>query len=126
MTLLSQVGFCLLAVGTLLGWAVVLRLERPELLTRLGVRSPRRLLQMHLDYVVMGVLLIAVGQALPDLAAWVRALLIAGTIVNPLLFLPLAFREEVAKALWYRTVTVASFAAMSVGTVAAAATALGA
>lgn len=126
MNVLIQVGLCLLAVGALLGWAVVLRLERPELLARIGVRSPRRLLQMHLDYVVMGVILIAVGVALPDLAGWIRALLIAATIINPILFLPLAFREQWSKALPYRVVTVLSFTAMSVGTVAAAVTGLGA
>ncbi|MGE4425786.1 MAG: hypothetical protein AB7G37_04955 [Solirubrobacteraceae bacterium] len=120
MDILAQVGLCLLAVGALLGWLVVLRTEYPDVLRRVGVRSPRRLLQMHLDYVIMGILLIAVGTALPDLAAWNRVALIAGTVVNPILFLPLAFREEWSKALPYRVLTVASFVAMSAGTVGAA------
>ncbi|MCK9250268.1 MAG: hypothetical protein M0P31_14985 [Solirubrobacteraceae bacterium] len=120
MDVLTQVGLCLLALGALLGWLVVLRTEYPDALRRVGVRSPRRLLQMHLDYVIMGVLLIAVGTALPDLATWNRAALIAGTIVNPLLFLPLAFRESWSKALPYRVVTVLSFLAVSAGTVGAA------
>ena len=48
------------------------------------------------------------------------ALLIAGTIVNPALFLPLAWKESIADTLGYRVVTVLSFSAMSVATVGAA------
>lgn len=120
MNVVVQVGLILLAVGALMGWAVMLRVAFPDVLKRAGVRSPRRLLQAHIDYIVMGVILIAVGTALPDLATWNRVLLIAGTIVNPLLFLPLAWREEFAKALWYQAITVASFTAMSAATVGAA------
>ncbi|MEH3052648.1 MAG: hypothetical protein PGN13_01375 [Patulibacter minatonensis] len=124
--ILVQVGLVLLAVGALLGWVVTLRVEYPQLIARLGVKSPRRLLQMHIDYVMMGVILIAVGLALPELADWHRSVLIFGTIVNPLLFLPLAFDESLSKSLPYRALTGASFLAMSTGTVAAAAVALGA
>lgn len=120
MNVLTQVGLCLLAFGALSGWVVVLRTEYPELLRRVGVKSPRRLLQAHIDYIIMGVILIAVGTALPDLATWNRIALIVGTFVNPTLFLPLAFREDWSKAILYRVVTVASFATMSVGTVGAA------
>jgi hypothetical protein len=31
---LAKIGFCELALGAVLGWGVVARLERPELLTR--------------------------------------------------------------------------------------------
>lgn len=120
MNILVQVGLCLLAFGAVSGWVVMLRTEYPQLLKRVGVKSPRRLLQAHIDYIIMGVILIAVGTALPDLATWNRIALIAGTIVNPTLFLPLAFREEWSKAVPYRVVTVASFATMSVATVGAA------
>ncbi|MBF6619436.1 MAG: hypothetical protein ITG02_04305 [Patulibacter sp.] len=120
MNVLTQVGLCLLAFGALSGWVVVLRTEYPELLRRVGVKSPRRLLQAHIDYIIMGVILIAVGTALPDLATWNRIALIVGTFVNPTLFLPLAFREDWSKAILYRVVTVASFATMSVGAVGAA------
>ena len=120
MNVVVQVGLVLLAVGALMGWAVMLWVAFPDVLKRAGVRSPRRLLQAHIDYIVMGVILIAVGTALPDLATWNRVLLIAGTIVNPLLFLPLAWREDLSNALWYRAVTAASFSAMSAATVGAA------
>lgn len=120
MNVVTQTGLVLLAVGALSGWAVMLKVAFPGVLRRAGVTSPRRLLQAHIDYIVMGVILIAVGTALPDLATWNRALLIAGTIVNPTLFLPLAWRESIADTLAYRVVTVLSFSAMSVATVGAA------
>lgn len=120
MNVVTQAGLVLLAVGALSGWAVMLKVAFPDVLVRVGVRSPRRLLQAHIDFIVMGVILIAVGTALPDLAAWNRAALIAGTIVNPTLFLPLAWREEIADTLAYRAITVLSFSAMSVATVGAA------
>jgi hypothetical protein len=119
-SVLVRVGLWLLAVGAVSGWLVMLRVAFPAILTRLGVRSPRRVLQAHIDFVVMGVILIAVGLALPDLAGWNRALLIFGAVVNPALFVPLAFREGFADAVPYRIVTVVSFSAMSVGTVGAA------
>jgi hypothetical protein len=120
MNLLVQVGLCLLALGALLGWVVMLRTAFPAMLAAVGVRSPRRVLQTHIDFLMMGVILIAVGLALPDLAGWNRALLIAGAVVNPLLFVPLAFREAYADAVPYRVVTVLSFTAMSAGAVGAA------
>jgi hypothetical protein len=124
MQTLVRSGLVELALGALFGWAIVARLERPELLTRLGIKSPRRLMQAHLDYVMMGLIAIAVGLALPDLAGWAKALLLVGTWVNPSLFLPLAFSDDVQRNLAYRVVTVTSFLAMSTALVAAAVTGL--
>ena len=120
MRLLVQAGLVELAVGALFGWLVVLRLEAAPLLARVGVKTPRRILQAHIVYLMMGLILIAVGLALPDLAAWNKAALLFGTVVNPTLFVPLAFREEWSKHTAYRAVSVASFAATSGGLVAAA------
>jgi hypothetical protein len=118
--LLVQAGLVELAVGAMFGWLVVLRLEAAPLLARVGVTSPRRILQAHIDYLMMGLILIAVGLALPALPALNKAALLFGTAVNPTLFLPLAFREEWSKHIAYRAVSVASFAATSGGLVAAA------
>jgi hypothetical protein len=124
MQTLARSGLLELAVGALFGWAIVARLERPGLLTKIGIKSPRRLMQAHLDYVMMGLIAIAVGLALPSLAGWAKALLLAGTWVNPTLFLPLAFSDEMQGNLVYRVVTVTSFVAMSTALVAAAVTGL--
>ena len=125
MSTLAKIGLCELAVAGLMGWTMVVRLERPDLLTRAGIRSPRRLLQAHLDYVMMGLILVAVGVALPDIPDWIAVPLVFGTLVNPTLFLPLAWDEDWAKRVPYRTLSVVSFVAMSGSLVAAAIEGLG-
>jgi hydroxylaminobenzene mutase len=113
-------GLVELAIGGLLGWAMVVRDERPDWLRRIGVVAPQRIRQVHLDYVMMGLILIGVGLAVPDLPPAVAAALVFGTFVNPLLFVPLAFAPDVDKRLWYRAPAVVSFLAMSGSLVVAA------
>ncbi|WP_280512524.1 hypothetical protein [Nocardia farcinica] len=120
MSVLVRVGLLELAFGAMFGWVIAGSHAAPRLFERWGVVSPRRLLQAHLDYIIMGVILIVVGLAVPDLAGWIVALVILGTLLNPTLFLPLAFREELTGHLAYRAVSVLSFLATSVGLVAAA------
>lgn len=120
MDLLIQVGLIELAIAALLGWAMVIRSEKPEWLKRIGVVQPHRILQVHLDYVFMGLICIAVGLVLPDIpkaAAW---LLVFGTAINPFLFVPLAFSKTVDQKLWFRSISVVSFLAMSVSLIWAA------
>lgn len=114
------VGLVELAVGGVLGWAMVLREEKPDLLRRAGVVAPQRIRQMHLDYVMMGLILIGVGLAVPDLPRAVAIALVFGTAVNPLLFLPLAFDPDTQRRAWYRSLAAVSFLAVSGGLVAAA------
>ena len=116
-----QIGLIELALGALLGWAMVVREEKPEWLRRMGVVAPQRIRQVHLDYVMMGLILIGVGLAVPDLPSGVAAALVFGTFVNPFLFVPLAFSPDVDKRLWYRALAVVSFVAMSGSLVVAAA-----
>jgi len=115
-----QIGLVELAIGGLLGWAMVVRQEMPELLRRIGVVAPQRIRQIHLDYVMMGLILIGVGLAVPDLPTAMAIALVFGTAVNPFLFLPLAFDPDVENRLWYRSVAVVSFVGVSGGLVAAA------
>jgi hypothetical protein len=115
-----RIGLVELAIGGLLGWAMVVRDERPEWLRRIGVVAPHRIRQVHLDYVMMGLILIAVGLAVPDLPTAVATALVFGTFVNPFLFVPLAFDPDAEKRLWYRAVAVVSFVAMSGSLVVAA------
>jgi len=113
-------GLAELALGGLLGWAMVVRDERPEWLRRIGIVAPQRIRQVHLDYVMMGLILIGVGLAVPDLPTAVAIALVFGTIVNPFLFVPLAFDPDVDKRLWYRTLATISFIGVSGGLVVAA------
>lgn len=99
---------------------VAAQLALPHLIEKLGVREPRRLLQLHLDYVIMGILVIAVGAVLPDLPVWIQVLIVIGTILNPLLFLPMAFSPSASGTLWFRLVSVVSFACVTVGLTGAA------
>jgi hydroxylaminobenzene mutase len=115
-----RIGLVELAIGGLLGWAMVIRGERPEWLRRIGIVAPQRIRQVHLDYVMMGLILIGVGLAVPDLPTAVAAALVFGTFVNPLLFVPLAFNPDTEKQLWYRSLAVVSFLAMSGSLVVAA------
>jgi hypothetical protein len=115
-----RVGLVELAIGGLLGWAMVLRQEMPGVLRRIGVVAPQRIRQVHLDYVMMGLILIGVGLAVPRLPTAIAIALAFGTAVNPFLFVPLAFDPEVEKRLWYRSLAVVSFLGVSGGLVAAA------
>ncbi len=120
MSWVVRVGLFELALGGLLGWAMVIRGERPEWLRRIGIVAPQRIRQVHLDYVMMGLILIGVGLAVPDLQRGLAVALVFGTLVNPFLFVPLAFDPDVEKRLWYRALAVVSFVGVSGGLVAAA------
>src|SRR5262245_26261024 len=104
-----RVGLVELALGGLLGWAMVMRDETPEWLTRIGVVAPHLIRQVHLDYVMMGLILIGVGLAVPDLPTAIAIALVFGTFVNPFLFVPLAFDPQVDQRGWYRALAVVSF-----------------
>jgi hypothetical protein len=114
-----HIGLAELAVGALLGWGMVAQLERPEWVKRIGIVAPQRIRQVHLDYVMMGLILIAVGLAVPDLPKFWAAYLVFGTIVNPFLFVPPAFRPEVGEQLWYRALSLVSFFGVISGLIAA-------
>ncbi len=120
----SQAGLVELAFGALSGWLMVIVVDQPERLTRAGVKAPGRIRQAHLDFILMGILLIAVGLAVPELATVWQVLLVASAWVNPAMFLPLAINPDVRQHAAYRGLALLSFLAMSAGTVAAAVTGL--
>ncbi len=115
-----RIGLIELALGGLLGWAMVVRDEKPDWLRRIGIVAPQRVRQVHLDYVMMGLILIAVGLAVPDLPTAIAVALVFGTVVNPFLFVPLAFDPDVDGRAWYRLLAVVSFVGVSGGLLAAA------
>ncbi len=115
-----RIGLIELALGGLLGWAMVVKDDKPEWLVKIGVVAPHRIRQVHLDYVMMGLILIGVGLAVPDLPTAIAVALVFGTVVNPFLFVPLAFDPAIEKRGWYRLLAVISFLGTSGGLVAAA------
>jgi fatty acid desaturase len=116
----TQAGAIELAFGALSGWIIALSVDKPEVLRRRGVRAIPRLRQAHIDFILMGIILIALGLAAPDLPLVWQVLLVAGAWVNPALFVPLAFDPDQQRRPLYRAATALSFASMSAGTVAAA------
>lgn len=118
--MLSLFGLYLLAVGALLGWPVALSKVRPDLVERVGVVDAKAILRMHLDFVIMGALVVAVGTAAPSLPTWIAVILAIGTTTNPLLFLPQAFSTDVVTHRWYAVVSVLSFLAVTIALVSVA------
>ena len=80
---------------------------------------------MHLDWVMMGLIQIAVQSVAPGMPAWIRAFIVFGTVVNPLLFAPMAWGAEVKEKLWFKTIGFTSFLSLSVGLPALAIWAIG-
>ncbi|SHQ36391.1 Uncharacterised protein [Mycobacteroides abscessus subsp. bolletii] len=117
MTIVVRIGLAELALGALLGWVVAANFLAPQLLRKAGVTNGRRFLQAHLDYIIMGILLIAVGLAVPDLPGWLAAVVAYGALLNPTLFLPMAFKQNVTSNTSFQVATFTSFVAMSGGLV---------
>ena len=117
---LAQIGLCEIAFAAVLGWALIVWKEKPATLKRFGVKSPRRILQCHLDQIMMGLILIAVGLAVDGLPTWIAVPLVFGAIMNPLLFLPEAFSDTVGDRAWFKILGFVSVFAMSTSMVAVA------
>lgn len=119
--LLLAAGVLQLASAALLGWVLTLQRTQPETLKKLGLTAPRRIMQLHLDQVMMGVILLSIAVAFPDIPDWIAILLLIGTTLNPLLFLPLAFWPKLDEGLPFRAITAFSFISASAAFVCLAA-----
>jgi hydroxylaminobenzene mutase len=103
------------------GWPVSLLASAPGAARHLRVVEPRRLLQVHIDWIVMGVVLLAVGVAAPTVSGWTQRALLVGAVGNPLLFLPMAFLGSRVQQTWlFRAAAGLSFTALSGSLVAIA------
>lgn len=115
MPLLSSLGLISLALAAVSGWLVLAVTENPEWFRSRGVPAPARFRQAHLDWVMMGLILIAVQTVAPVMPDWIRAFIAFGTVINPLLFLPLAWGPGAKSNPLYRGVTIVSFLSLSIG-----------
>ena len=113
MPLLSSLGLVSLALGGLSGWLVVALTVRPEWFQALP--APGRFRQAHLDWIMMGLILIAVQTVAPGMPTWIRGFIAFGTMVNPVLFVPLAWGAAVKQNPAYRTIGIISFLSLSIG-----------
>jgi hypothetical protein len=97
--------------------------ERPEGLRRLGVRQLGRIRQTHLDLLMQGTILAAIGAAVSSIPTWIGLLLVLGAYVAPLTLGILAFRPELQKdSIAYRGLNTAVLAGFTVAWVALAVT----
>lgn len=125
MPLLVKLGICELAVGVLSGWAMIAMVERPEALKRLGVRQLPRIRQTHLDLLMQGTILAAIGAAVTSVPTWIGILLVLGAYVAPLTLGVLAFHPELQKgSIVYRGLNTAVLAGFTVAWIALAVTVL--
>lgn len=118
--ILLAAGVLSLASAALLGWVLTLHRADPDALKRLRIVAPHRVMQVHLDQVMMGLILLAVPTAFPDIPDWIAVPLLIGTILNPLGFVPLAFSPALDKTLGFRAFVGFSFVATTFGFVALA------
>jgi hypothetical protein len=126
---LVAAGATEIALGALLGFPYAAAVDGSEtsqkILAALRVNHPRRLRQLHLDLIIMGGLLVAIGAAIPDLPLVVALAVGIGGWTNALLFAPLVIDESQQGRRWYRVATALSFVAVAGGWVAVAVVAIG-
>ena len=114
-------GLTQTAVGALTGFPFAVAVDNPDLLKKVGIASPARLRQLHLDLVIMGGLVAGAGTALPDLPKKFAVPLALGGWTNALAFLPLAVNPALIKDPRFKAASFGSFVLTSVGWVGVAA-----
>ncbi|MHA7224256.1 hypothetical protein ACX80S_18410 [Arthrobacter sp. RHLT1-20] len=114
-TIVVMSGVMELAAGALSGWVHALATYNAARAKQIGIVSPPRIRQWHLDLIALGTGTIALGLAVPHAPRAVQGALIAGAWTNAMLFLPLAFRPSLIKNTPFRAVSLASFVSTSVG-----------
>jgi hypothetical protein len=108
-------GLTELAAGALSGWVYTAAVKRPDLLRKVGISSPSRIRQWHLDLGMLGAYTVVCGLAVPDAPKPVTVALAVGAWTNAMSFLPLAFDEKIIDHPAYVVPVVGSFLATSVG-----------
>lgn len=121
-TLLVTIGLISVALGGVSGFALLAAVDTPDKLRKLGVVDPRRIQQLHLDWIIMGCVVGFAGLAVPDLHPLFSITAAIGGVVNPLTFLPMVFSKTVATTTWFKTVSFVSFCCLCLGLVGAAVT----
>ncbi len=100
MTLLTRLGILEITFSAVL---VPLFLFEPlaKLVPNL-LKDRKQLLQAHLDYFFMGILLILAGTVLQPIPPWITLPLIIGSLGNPTVFLINSFAPELPQNPFYR------------------------
>ncbi|WP_320670101.1 hypothetical protein [Patulibacter defluvii] len=112
---LVRSGLTELAASALSGWVYTLCRTQPETARKLGIQSPARIRQWHLDLAALGTASVAVGQAVPDPPPLAERALRIGAWTNAMAFLPLAFRPDLDRHPAFMAAVTGSFVATTVG-----------
>jgi hypothetical protein len=108
MTFLTRLGVLEIAFS-----AVFLPLFLKESIGGRFMKDRRQLLQSHLDYFFMGILLILAGSVLQPLPLWIEFPLIFGSLGNPTVFLINSLKPDLPENIWYRLFILLSCAAVA-------------
>lgn len=123
---LEVVGIVSMVIGAWSGFLLLIAVDRPQLLRSVGVVDPSRIRQLHLDWIIMGVLMTVIAAVVPGQSTLGATLVMAGGIVNPLTFIPMAFSKTVVERKWFQAVSMLSFLALCCGLTGALVSHLGA
>lgn len=97
MTLLTRLGILEIAFS-----AVLLPMLLYEPIGKHLVKDRKQLLQGHLDYFFMGILLILAGTVLQPIPNWIAAPLAFGSLCNPTVFLVNSLKPDLPENAIYR------------------------
>jgi hydroxylaminobenzene mutase len=117
---LVKAGAVELAIGALAGWLVWAAFDFEWPRTKLKIKAPHQLLRGHIDYVLMGLILIAAGLSAPDFPQFWAVVLAFGAYMNATLLFALGWIGPRPKELWAQTGQLIGFIPMSAGAVALA------
>lgn len=108
-------GVVELAAGALSGWVFAAVRYDDDGARKLGIKSPARIRQWHLDLIALGTGTVAVGLAVPNAPKVIQRALATGAWTNAMMFLPLAYRPGLLGNPVYRALGLSSFVSTSVG-----------
>lgn len=107
MTLLTRLGILEIAFS-----AVLLPILLYEPIGKRFVKDRKQLLQGHLDYFFMGILLILSGTVLQPIPDWIALPLAFGSLGNPTVFLINSLKPDLPKNVVYRLFIILSCATL--------------
>jgi hydroxylaminobenzene mutase len=116
MSWITKIGIVELTVGVLTGWAMVYVTRTPrERRIAAGLRDARRVRQGHIELLMQGTLLTAIGVAVPSPPIIAAVLIVVFAWLAPLAFFPVAFHPEWGDLRIFRLLDNTTFAGLSIG-----------
>ncbi|TKJ38361.1 hypothetical protein CEE37_12640 [candidate division LCP-89 bacterium B3_LCP] len=100
MTILTRIGIIEIAFSAVI--LPVLLFEPAQRLFPRLLKDRKQLLQAHLDYFFMGILLILAGTVLQPIPIWITIPMIIGSLGNPSVFLINSINPELPQNMMYR------------------------